>query len=1369
VRAIVKRQLRVLMVEDSITDATLIEWELKNAGYQADVRRVQTESELRAALVEGLWDIVTCDYGLPQFSAPAALDMVKNHGADLPFMVISGTIGEEAAVEMMRAGANDYLIKGNLARLGPALDRELRDVADRAQRRQVQQALLSSEERYRRIVETTREGIWCTDPDGVTTFVNVRMAQLLGCTTGELLGRSMFDFLDAVAREQLISERSEESVLYELPFRRMDGTELWTLCSRRVMEDVGEPSGWLVMVTDITERKQAEATLERLRRRNELILASAGEGIFGVELDGKTAFANPAAARLTGYTVDELVGQPLHGLLHHSRPDGTPYPADDCEMLAAITKGTAHTADVEVFWRKDGTSFPVEFVTTPLHDGDLLVGAVLTFKDIAERRQAEASLHYQAFHDALTGLPNRTWLRAELERMLAPGTDSCVPFALLLMDLDRFKEVNDTLGHQSGDLLLQQVGPRLRAELHETDLLARLGGDEYAVLLPGADAERACVVAGHLLRALERPFEIECSEVEVGGSIGVALYPEHGDDADTLLRRADIAMYAAKEARSGLAMYEPEADLHSPERLRLLTDLRRAIEHGELILHYQPQVDVGTGTLAAVEALVRWQHPQRGLVAPDVFIPLAEQTRLIRPLSRWVLGAALRQYAEWHAAGLSIPIALNLSAHDLHDPTLPDLVTELRHKWEVPDGALRLEITESSLMADPARAREVLARLRAAGVQIAIDDFGTGYSSLAYLKDLTVDELKIDRSFVHDMSAEAGARAIVRSIIDLSDDLGLRVVAEGVEDQATWEALAALGCDVAQGYYFAPPLEAADVAGWAAGLLSWRHEEDRARLDAALSDRAEERGTRLAAEEAFLERKRAESVVREGQERLKLALDAAGMATWEWDMVNETFAWAGTADALLGAQPGTLARSPREFLDRVHDDDRPAMDIALHEALTQGRDLHVEHRVTRTDGIVRWFACSARVFRDPSGRPVRLLGTEMDITERKEAEQQRQMLAQAEKLRALGQMASGIAHDLNQSLGLIAGFGDIAQRALMSAPMDTEALNEALPIISQAAMDGGQTVRQLLTFARTQPDGAAERVDLGALLREVAQLTAPRWRDAPQAAGRPISLHVQTAGELIVEGWPISMREALTNLIFNAVDALPAGGIIRLAARRVDENVVVEVSDSGLGMSTEVQERIFEPFFTTKGERGTGLGLAQVFGVMEQHYGTVAVDSSPGMGTTFRLTLPAVSTTSVLQDTAAAPSTEVPRLRVLAVDDEPAMGNMIRRVLRPRGHSVVTATSGEEALERLADESFDVLISDVGMGPGMNGWELVERLRQSWPEMHVVLATGWGAAIDSSEARAKGVDAVIAKPYRPGDLEELLDKLTRQPRRQEAA
>lgn len=420
-----------------------------------------------------------------------------------------------------------------------------------------------------------------------------------------------------------------------------------------------------------------------------------------------------------------------------------------------------------------------------------------------------------ALHDALTGLPNRVLLQERLHAAIEAAPEGQSPsFALMVLDLDRFKEVNDTLGHQSGDALLQQIGPRLLSALRETDTLARLSGDEFALLLPATEAEAAQAIAQRLLNSLEAPFTIESTQVEVRGSFGIALYPEHGTDSDTLLRHADMAMYMAKSDRSGWEMYTPDRDNYSPDRLSLAADLRHAVERDQLVLHYQPQVDVRTGRFVAVEALMRWQHPVRGLLSPDTFIPLAEQTQLIRPLTRWAIGAALKQSAAWHCADRAVPVAVNLSAHDVQDQGLPDIVAELLQEHAAQPGYLRLEITEGSLLADPERARENLTRLRDLGVHIAIDDFGTGYSSLNYLQRLPVDELKIDKSFVQRMATDNGAHSIVRAVIDLAHDLGLGVIAEGVEDIQTWEVLAVLSCDMAQGYYFSRPLPASDVLSW---------------------------------------------------------------------------------------------------------------------------------------------------------------------------------------------------------------------------------------------------------------------------------------------------------------------------------------------------------------------------------------------------------------------------------------------------------------------------------------------------------------------------------------------------------------------------
>jgi diguanylate cyclase (GGDEF)-like protein len=423
-----------------------------------------------------------------------------------------------------------------------------------------------------------------------------------------------------------------------------------------------------------------------------------------------------------------------------------------------------------------------------------------------------SALEHQAQHDLLTDLPNRHLLHVRLHDAIALcEADGGGSLALLVIDLDRFKEVNDTFGHQFGDLLLQQIGPRLRDALGPHDTIARLGGDEFAVLLTDADAKRAERVARCLLAALDESFAICEYSLDLAGSIGIALYPEHGADFDVLLRRADVAMYVAKRGGRGYEMYAPDQDQHSPQRLALVGELRRAIDNDGLELFYQPKLGLRSGRLVGVEALVRWPHPQRDLIPPDQFIPLAEQTGLIKSLSRWVIDTALRQAREWQELGIVIPIAVNLSMRDLHDPELPETVAHLLRSWNVPPSRLAVEITENGLMAEPARALQTVSALRGMGIRVAIDDFGTGYSSLAYLKRLPVDELKIDRSFVRDMAEDRDDLAIVRSTISLGHDLGLSIVAEGIEDAATWELLQQLGCDVAQGFYLGRPVRAHDL------------------------------------------------------------------------------------------------------------------------------------------------------------------------------------------------------------------------------------------------------------------------------------------------------------------------------------------------------------------------------------------------------------------------------------------------------------------------------------------------------------------------------------------------------------------------------
>jgi diguanylate cyclase (GGDEF)-like protein len=420
-----------------------------------------------------------------------------------------------------------------------------------------------------------------------------------------------------------------------------------------------------------------------------------------------------------------------------------------------------------------------------------------------------------ALHDALTGLPNRVLFRTRTQHAIAGAGRSGTHVAVMLLDLDRFKEINDTLGHHYGDEVLRQVGERLSGLLREDDTVARLGGDEFAILLRAVETPAAGVaVAAAVRRAIAEHFDVAGVRLELGASVGIASFPEHGQDVDVLMQRADVAMYQAKEGRTGVERYVPELDGNSVQRLALAGDLRTALEREEFVLHYQPKVDLRTNAVSGAEVLLRWAHPVHGWLPPDEFIPLAEHTGLIVPLTNYVLDHALRQMGTWRAQGLDIGVAVNLSARTLIERDLPDRIEAMCHRWAVPTNRLVLEITESMVVADPARALPILARLHELGVEIAVDDFGTGFSSMDYLKRLPVKEVKIDRSFVTTMATDARDAAIVRCTIDLARSLGLRVVAEGVESPDVRARLTAMGCDHAQGYSFSRALPQADFAAW---------------------------------------------------------------------------------------------------------------------------------------------------------------------------------------------------------------------------------------------------------------------------------------------------------------------------------------------------------------------------------------------------------------------------------------------------------------------------------------------------------------------------------------------------------------------------
>ena len=685
-------------------------------------------------------------------------------------------------------------------------DRLLRDSASRTQElTTANERLRTSEDRLHAVVATAPVALFALDRDGVFTLSEGSALGALGLRSGEVLGHSVFEIY-----------RDNPDILMNVR-RALDGEELRALArvGQSAFETLYVPqreqetvTGVIGIALDVTERvRQDQALKEQLELYGAVMRSQSDLGEILIVSEGaRPAYWNQAFLDVTGYSGEELAGmKSFFDLVVAEERDA---------LIERVRANTGTRMKFEIGVRaKDGRRIDLEVAMTPFKSA-ARGGTVTVARDISERKRAQSTLEHQAVHDVLTGLPNRMLLRDRLEQAVHLARRQRSSVSLLMMDLDHFKEINDTFGHHVGDALLQQVGPRLRTQIRETDTVARLGGDEFALVLVGADASGAELAARHVLEQLERPFLLEGQSLDIGASIGIAIFPDHGDDADMLLRRADIAMYAAKRSRVGYARYAAEQDEYNPSRLALMSELRAGIERSELVLHFQPVVSVPSGDVTGLEALVRWIHPERGLISPADFVPLAERSGLIRPLTQWVLTAALREARALRQAGMPVGISVNLSTRNLLDPELAELVQKLLETWQVEPGALSLEITESNMVSEPQRTLDVLAQLRRIGVRLAVDDFGTGYSSLAYLNRLPVDAIKIDKTFVRAMVGSESSAAIVRATVDLGHNLGFTVVAEGVEDRATWDLVAAASCDEVQGFLVARPMPADDLRTW---------------------------------------------------------------------------------------------------------------------------------------------------------------------------------------------------------------------------------------------------------------------------------------------------------------------------------------------------------------------------------------------------------------------------------------------------------------------------------------------------------------------------------------------------------------------------
>lgn len=805
--------LKVLIVEDSPSDAELAVATLARTWDHVAWRRVDNEADFLREL-ERQPDCIIADHEVPGFGAVAALRLLQQHESTIPLVVFTGAVSEEIVVKCMRLGAADYLLKDRLTRLGPAIKNAMEQRRARLERQRnereqqrlaaLNQALLDSLPAHAALLDAQgnivalnqawlrdglREGFTHPDWQPGTNYP----AACLRLTDRHYLHAAA---LARGVRTVLAGTRDHYTLEYPC---EVNASRRWF---RLIVTPVSgtEPSGGAVVLhLDVTDRRMAEEQL----RINSNALQHLTEAVLIADAQMRVISVNQAYTLMTGYEADEVLSLPLWSALTGEEQVGPP---GETSQSMAVNGGWRAEISGR---RKDGEQFPALFSLSAVRDAQGRVEHyTAVISDLSSLRDVERRIEYLAQHDSLTGLPNRAALDTTLRQVIAVAQGRHGITGLLLIELDRFKSINDTLGHRAGDALIRAVTERLEHLKQPGDHLARLGGDEFVVVRPQlGDITQIVGVAEQIRAALEKPFIIGSRELYITATIGVSCFPLDGSDAESLLRAADTAVYQGKQrGRNTVAVYSPAEDAVSSERFMLQNSLPQALARQELSLVYQPVVDLNSGMVTSVEALLRWRHPQLGMVSPDRFIGIAEDTGLILPISDWVLNTACAQVRRWQLAGWHVPtVAVNLSTRQFSQSDLPLRIGNALSQHQLLPHQLCLELTESMVMADPTSAADLISELAALGVKVALDDFGTGYSSLSYLKRFRLASLKIDRSFVSGTPHDSGDQSIVRAVIALGKTLDMRIVAEGVETLEQANFLRQEGCDHAQGYFYARP------------------------------------------------------------------------------------------------------------------------------------------------------------------------------------------------------------------------------------------------------------------------------------------------------------------------------------------------------------------------------------------------------------------------------------------------------------------------------------------------------------------------------------------------------------------------------------
>lgn len=801
--------LRVLIIEDSEDDALLVARVLSQGGYDPMLHRVEDVPGLEKAL-QYSWDLIVSDYTMPRLSTPQALRLLKREGIDIPFIMVSGTVGEDRAVQVIKAGAHDYIMKDQLSRLVPAVRRELREVELRRERLCTQEQL----QKLSRAIEQTAECVFITNPDGIIEYVNPAFERLTGFTSAEAIGQS----------PQLLRSGEHAASFYKEMWRTLKDGGVFrdTVINRhkngtlfyeeKVITPVKDSNGAITHFVstgqDVSDRVKAEA----IRQRLTATLEATTDFVAIADLRGRLLYANTARRRVLGLGDDDPVGVCMlsdgHTGWAAAKLQGEAVPK---AMQEGTWSGELALTD------QQGIEIPVSEVIIAHRDPEGTVQFLSAIaRNISERKRLEEELAYRASHDVLTRIPNRMLLSDRLQQSIAYARRHKKSVGVLFVDLDRFKRINDTLGHHLGDSILRTVAGRIRRCVRRSDTVGRQGGDEFVVIVAEISGrDDLAPIVNKIREAVSEPIGVEHRQLVLTCSVGVALYPDDGEDADILLRNADTAMFKAKEGRDEFQYYTKDMNAQCHGMLELEEELRQAVKAGEFVLHYQPQVDLRTGRFSRMEALIRWQHPERGILAPGSFVPMLEDTGLIEPVGEWVLQEAVSQCRVWREQGLpSFTVAVNLSVRQFASPCIAETIERIVTAAGVPPRCLELEITESVLMEDAFDGADALRALSQHGIRVAVDDFGTGYCALHYLRRLPVDTLKVDHAFVRDLGEDPITASIVSAIVSLGHSLGCLVVAEGVETAAQRDILHQLGCDFAQGYLYchpSPPEEIEDL------------------------------------------------------------------------------------------------------------------------------------------------------------------------------------------------------------------------------------------------------------------------------------------------------------------------------------------------------------------------------------------------------------------------------------------------------------------------------------------------------------------------------------------------------------------------------